>query len=88
MGIAGFVPMWSVWWCWWFVYVAWVHLLRMWRARNTGRMNSNTLCPVSELAGEDHYFQTGSGQVIEWDVMGDSRTELEVCASCAEAGMA
>lgn len=51
-------------------------------------MNNNTLCPVSELAGEDHYFQTGGGQVIEWDVMGDSQTELEVCADCAESVMA
>lgn len=47
-------------------------------------MKRVTKCPVSEIAGDIHYFLPGFGEIIEWDVMGDPRTEVEVCASCAE----
>ena len=42
------------------------------------------LCPVSELTGEAHHFIPGTGRVVEWDVMGDSRHTVEVCQSCAD----
>lgn len=41
-------------------------------------------CPVSDLAGPEHYFQRGTGVVIEWDVMGDDRQTVTVCPDCAE----
>lgn len=47
-------------------------------------MNRVIKCPVSEIAGDDHYFIVSTGQIIDWDVMGDPRNEVEVCASCAE----
>lgn len=47
-------------------------------------MNRVSKCPVSEIAGDVHYYLVGNGATVEWDVMGDPRTEVEVCASCAE----
>ena len=43
-------------------------------------------CALGMMTGEWHRYPSGTGQVIPWDVMGDSRTELEVCASCADCG--
>lgn len=42
------------------------------------------LCPVAEVAGDKHYFTPGTGEVVEWHIMGDPRTEAEVCSSCAK----
>lgn len=40
-------------------------------------------CPVGEIANDPHTFKPGSGVVVEWSVMGDPRTSVEVCADCA-----
>lgn len=42
------------------------------------------LCPVAEVVGDKHYFTVGTGEVVEWDIMGDPRTQVEVCSSCAK----
>jgi|GEM_PF-6152995 len=42
-------------------------------------------CPVGKLSGEKHYFTPGTGQRVHWDVMGDPRTNVEVCPDCAES---
>ena len=47
-------------------------------------MTTKEICPVSEVIGEDHYFIAGTGKIVQWDIMGDSRAEVEVCLSCAE----
>lgn len=43
----------------------------------------SVVCPVAEIAGEFHYLVRGSGVVVPWSVMGDSRDSVEVCAECA-----
>jgi hypothetical protein len=45
---------------------------------------NQTLCPVSEIAGETHYYKPGTGHVVPWDVMGDPRYEAQVCPDCAQ----
>lgn len=40
-------------------------------------------CPVGEIANDPHTFNLGSGVVVEWSVMGDPRTSVEVCVDCA-----
>lgn len=45
---------------------------------------SAIVCPVSEIAGPVHSFVPGSGVVVPWSVMGDSRQTVEVCADCGE----
>ena len=42
-----------------------------------------SVCPVSELTGEYHSFISGSGQSVPWSVMGDPRSNVAVCPSCA-----
>lgn len=49
-------------------------------------MKNQALCPVAEIAGDIHHFVVGTGVRVEWHVMGDTRTEVEVCASCADCG--
>ncbi len=41
------------------------------------------LCPVSELTGEYHSFVSGLGIDVPWSVMGDPRSSVAVCPSCA-----
>ena len=44
---------------------------------------STVRCPVSDIAGPDHYYNVGTGVIMPWDVMGDDRSSVEVCADCA-----
>jgi hypothetical protein len=39
-------------------------------------------CSVGDMTGKWHRYPSGTGQVVPWDVMGDTRTEVEVCSSC------
>ena len=48
--------------------------------RGGGRMQ---WCPVGDITGEWHRYPSGTGEMLEWDMMGDARNEVEVCASCA-----
>lgn len=41
-------------------------------------------CPVSDIAGPEHYFDRTTGRMIDWDVMGDDRARVRVCATCAD----
>ena len=41
-------------------------------------------CPVSDLSGPVHYFDVGTGVLVPWSVMGDSRDRVTVCPLCAE----
>lgn len=41
------------------------------------------LCPVSEIAGVPHFFRVEDGVLINWNVMGDSRSHIFVCSECA-----
>lgn len=41
-------------------------------------------CPVSDLAGPEHFYAPGTGVTVDWDVMGDDRSTVMVCPSCAE----
>lgn len=41
-------------------------------------------CPVGEIANDPHVYKSGFGVVVEWSVMGDSRTFVTVCPDCAE----
>lgn len=47
-------------------------------------VRSAVACPVSEVAGPVHLFVPGSGVVVSWSVMGDTRQTVEVCADCGE----
>lgn len=40
-------------------------------------------CPVGQVANDPHDFVRGTGVEVEWHVMGDPRTSVEVCAECA-----
>lgn len=40
-------------------------------------------CPIGELVGDPHTYRAGSGRVVPWDVAGDPRAGVEVCATCA-----
>lgn len=51
--------------------------------RSIGRV---VACPVGQAAADPHEFMQGSGVLVEWDVMGDPRTAVEVCSSCAGTG--
>lgn len=41
-------------------------------------------CPVGELVGDPHTFSPSESVTVEWDVLGDSRQTVRVCAECAE----
>lgn len=41
-------------------------------------------CPVSDLAGPEHYYERGTGVVVGWDVLGDEHDTATVCPGCAE----
>lgn len=41
-------------------------------------------CPVGALTGDPHCYESGRGVLVSWDVVGDSRHVVEVCASCIE----
>lgn len=41
-------------------------------------------CPVGDVACDPHTFVKGTGVVVPWDVLGDPRHSVEVCASCAD----
>ena len=43
-------------------------------------------CPVGDIAGVPHTFRAGSGVVVSWDILGDSRGRVEVCGRCAGGG--
>lgn len=46
-------------------------------------MNVQTVqCPVGEVACSPHSYERGTGVIVEWSVMGDSRTSVEVCTEC------
>lgn len=49
----------------------------------TTTQHTMALCPVGEVAIDRHYYVVGTGKVVEWHIMGDSRTEVEVCSMCA-----
>ena len=57
------------------------------KKKNKARANS-ALCPVSIITGEAHYYQEGTGAEVAWDVMGDERTKVEVCPTCAKHALA
>lgn len=40
------------------------------------------ICPVGEVVGNRHAYTPGTGAVVEWSVMGDPRTLVEVCGFC------
>ena len=40
-------------------------------------------CPVSLIAGDPHLYLPGTGAVVPWHIMGDTRDSIEVCAYCA-----
>jgi hypothetical protein len=42
------------------------------------------VCPVGALVGDPHAYEQGRGVLVPWDIAGDSRHVVEVCASCAE----
>ena len=39
-------------------------------------------CPVGDLTGNRHTYVAGRGVVVPWDVAGDPRPNVEVCAAC------
>lgn len=45
-------------------------------------MEGKEPCPVGELVGEPHEFVGGTGSIVEWDVLGDPRSTVEVCRGC------
>jgi len=40
-------------------------------------------CPVGEISNARHSYVNGTGEVIDWDVMGDERQSVTVCVNCA-----
>jgi len=56
--------------------------------KNSKRNTQTALCPVSIITGEAHYYQEGTGAEVAWDVMGDNRTKVEVCPTCAKHALA
>lgn len=49
------------------------------------RFRVRVACPVGDLAGLPHDYVVGTGAVVMWDVLGDSRDVVEVCRVCARA---
>lgn len=48
----------------------------------------NVECPVGEVSGDTHEFNPAEGVMIPWDVMGDNRSEVAVCPTCAKHALA
>ena len=42
-------------------------------------------CPAGDLVNSPHSYRPSTGVTIEWDIMGDSRSSVSVCRSCAGA---
>ena len=47
------------------------------------RFRVRSACPAGDLVGDPHTYVIGTGAVVVWDVLGDSRDVVEVCRSCA-----
>lgn len=41
-------------------------------------------CLIGDVTGQPHGFKKGTGVMVPWDVMGDARSAVEVCRSCAD----